>query len=689
MKRFGKRIVAFLCMMALTIGLCATAAAAFAAEELPEGLEEDSVAVTIASHSATCDQAGAFLLDSTFRDRRNAMSTNCNYTNIQNLEFNGTPLKNWILFNGEPINFSVHMRTENLDFYSLPSANEGDTIEFLEGMPIPYAVDNTSGAVISGHPSWPTAGTYTVKWKDYLGEGYKVQRVDGAWVKVAEAGSENTVTSVSAVTLQEATEIDPALFTFRINFELSVVDAETYDLEDVAAYADNISINGKTVAAINAEQAGTVTLSAFQNVLTVSVAAESALISEGESFELKIGQDFVSSTGMIMTADYVRYYLPELAYWSTVAPSEPVKTEPLRFASGNDFEMIDNGVNGSFDFNFATEIADQQYLAYNFHPEYLATLPPAYQSTKDAASELAAGGYLASLLEHVEINGKTIAQMWAENVDASAEFKSSMYQIHILGSTLSIRAANSTFNESTDTTIVLKAGLVFYKGKYLENDIKVVYTAADQTTVYTVDATAVELSADKTELEVGETAQLTAVVTPVDATAAVVYTSSDETVATVDETGLVTALKAGEVTITATAGGVSDTVTITVNAPAIPATGVELSSDKTTLKVGETAQLTAVVSPEGATDAVTYTSSDETVATVDESGKVTALKAGEVTITATAGEASDTVTITVEEASSGDDNRRGCNSSAAGGTAVLSVLALAAAVLAVRKAKRA
>ena len=696
MTRFGKRIVAFLCMMALTIGLCATATVAFAAEELPEGLDEDSVAVTIASHSATCNDAGAFLLDSTFRDRRNAMSTNCNYTNIQNLEFNGTPLKNWILFNGEPINFSVHMRTENLDFYSLPSANEGDTIEFLEGMPIPYAVDNTSGAVISGHPSWPAAGTYTVKWKDYLGEGYKVQRVDGSWIKVAAAGSENTVTSVSAVTLQEATEVDPALFTFRINFELSVVDAETYDLEDVAAYADNISINGQTVAAINAEQADTVMLSGYQNTLTVSVAAESALISEGESFELKIGQDFVSTTGMIMTADYVRYYLPELAYWSTVAPSEPVRTEPLRFASGSDFEMIDNGANGSFNFNFTTDIADQQYLSYNFHPDYLATLPGGpYQATMDAASELAAGGYLASLLEHVEINGKTMAQMWAEHADASAEFKSSMYQIHILSdgngntNTLSIRAANSTFNESTDTTIVLKAGLVFYKGKYLENDIKVVYTAADQTTVYTVDATAVELSADKTELEVGETAQLTAAVTPVDTTEALTYTSSDETIATVDETGLVTALKGGEVTITATAGGVSDTVTITVNAPVVPATGVELSSDKTTLKVGETAQLTAAVSPEGATDAVTYTSSDETVATVDESGKVTALKAGEVTITATAGEVSDTVTITVEEASSGDDNRRGCSSSAAGGTAVLSVLALAAAVLAVRKAKRA
>ncbi len=687
MKRFTKRIVALLCMMAIIIGTCATTSLVSATEEVPEGLDSDSVAVTIKSHSNTCNDAGAFLMDDTFKARRQAMHpANCNYTNIQNMEFNGQPLKNWILFNGEPIEFSVHMRGENIDFYSLPSSNEGDTVEFLKGMPFPYMVNNESGEIVSGHPSWPAAGTYTIKWRDYLGESYKVQYTGGAWVKVGFPGTENQVLSGSAVTETEATEVDPAQVTFRVKFDYTIVDAETYDLEDQAAYADNIYLNGKSIAAINAEKADTVTLSAYLDTLTVNVAAESALISAKESFELKIGKEFVSTNGTIMTADYVRHYLPELAYWSTLAPSDPVKTEPLRFASGKAFEMIDNGANGAFDFTFATDIADQQYLAYNFHPDYLATLPPAYQSTKDAASELAAGGYLASLLEHVEVNGKTIAQMWEENADKSAEFKSSMYQIHILGSTLSVRAANSTFNTDKDMTIILKAGLVFYKGKYLENDIKVVYTAADQKTVYTIDTQSVAISADKTTLEIGETAQLTAVITPADATGEITYESSNTAVATVDENGLVTAVAAGTATITAKFADKSATIDITVNAASVPATGIEVSAEKTSIKVGETTQLTATITPDGATDTVTYESSDTSIATVDEDGKVTALKAGEVTITVKAGSVSDTVTITVTAAdeggeTGGDDSCTGCSGSA---SAMLLTAALGA-VMIIRK----
>ena len=159
MKSITKKLVALLCMMAIIVGTCATTSFAFAEDTVPEGLEEGSVAVTVASHSTTCNDAGAFLMDSTYKDRRNAMSTNCNYTNIQNMQFNGQSLSNWILFNGEPITFSVHMRTENLDFYSIPSSNDGDTIEFVKGMPFPYMVSNETGEVLSGHPSWPAEGT--------------------------------------------------------------------------------------------------------------------------------------------------------------------------------------------------------------------------------------------------------------------------------------------------------------------------------------------------------------------------------------------------------------------------------------------------------------------------------------------------------------------------------------------------
>lgn len=63
--------------------------------------------------------------------------------------------------------------------------------------------------------------------------------------------------------------------------------------------------------------------------------------------------------------------------------------------------------------------------------------------------------------------------------------------------------------------------------------------------------------------------------------------------------------------------------------------GINITGEVTTIKEGETLQLTAVVYPEGASQDVNWTSSDETIATVNETGLVTALKKGNVNIIAT------------------------------------------------------
>ena len=129
----------------------------------------------------------------------------------------------------------------------------------------------------------------------------------------------------------------------------------------------------------------------------------------------------------------------------------------------------------------------------------------------------------------------------------------------------------------------------------------------------------------------------------------ITWTSSDESIATVDANGIVTLIAPGVVTITATCGPYTDTCTFEIVAEEIPMTGIELTTDKTEIKVGATAQLTTTVAPEDTTDdkTVTYTSSDATIATVDATGKVTAVKPGTVTITAKVGEFTDTVEITV------------------------------------------
>ena len=87
----------------------------------------------------------------------------------------------------------------------------------------------------------------------------------------------------------------------------------------------------------------------------------------------------------------------------------------------------------------------------------------------------------------------------------------------------------------------------------------------------------------------------------------------------------------------------------------IPVTSVSISGDgvrdgKLALKSGASAQLTATVKPDDATDRkVTWTSSDSSVANVMGTGVVTAgSKAGRATVTATAGGKSASVEVTVE-----------------------------------------
>ena len=78
--------------------------------------------------------------------------------------------------------------------------------------------------------------------------------------------------------------------------------------------------------------------------------------------------------------------------------------------------------------------------------------------------------------------------------------------------------------------------------------------------------------------------------------------------------------------------------------------GDGVSDGKLSLKSGASAQLTATVKPDNATDRkVTWTSSDSSVANVMGTGVVTAgSKAGKATVTATAGGKSASVEVTVE-----------------------------------------
>ena len=172
-----------------------------------------------------------------------------------------------------------------------------------------------------------------------------------------------------------------------------------------------------------------------------------------------------------------------------------------------------------------------------------------------------------------------------------------------------------------------------------------------------VKVTGVEVSPKTVTLEEGETHQLSATVSPSNATdKSVSYASKAQGVAGVDDKGLVTAKVAGEAEIVVTTNDdeKKDTCIVTVEEPVVDVTGVELSPKNMTGTAGESSnrQLTATVAPSDATNKkVTYSISPETDGlSVDGSDilKWTAdVPAGEYEVTVTTDDGSKTATSTL------------------------------------------
>lgn len=168
-------------------------------------------------------------------------------------------------------------------------------------------------------------------------------------------------------------------------------------------------------------------------------------------------------------------------------------------------------------------------------------------------------------------------------------------------------------------------------------------------------AVRVELTSYTSIMEVDEIFQFSAEVTLDDGTTTdvVTWSSSDEEVIFIgnDEefgVGVALALAGGNATITATAGDVSASIDVLVSDEAVLVEGVTIDPAEVALYVDDTAQLSAVVLPEDATDkTVTWKSDNEAVATVDENGLVTAVGAGEAIITVTTNDHMETSTCTV------------------------------------------
>ena len=162
----------------------------------------------------------------------------------------------------------------------------------------------------------------------------------------------------------------------------------------------------------------------------------------------------------------------------------------------------------------------------------------------------------------------------------------------------------------------------------------------------------------------GDSFQLHSTISPLDATdQRLEWVSSATSVATVDENGLVTALSPGEATITVRSldgSGKSDSVIITVEetAQSIPVSTITLSHSSIDLVYGQAQTITAIVSPDDATNkSLSWKSDDENIVRVFGNGILIAgFVEGSATVTAEAADGSGIKTECTVNVTAGEDD---------------------------------
>ena len=152
-----------------------------------------------------------------------------------------------------------------------------------------------------------------------------------------------------------------------------------------------------------------------------------------------------------------------------------------------------------------------------------------------------------------------------------------------------------------------------------------------------VKPTGVSIDPKSALIGVGGTVELTATVTPSNASnKTVTWSSSNKSVADVSASGVVTGKKDGSATITAkTVNGLTATCKITVDsASVVMPTDLYISREAATVPVNVTIPMKAAVFPRNATDrSVTWSSSDSGIASISSSGVITTKAVGSATIT--------------------------------------------------------
>jgi len=127
------------------------------------------------------------------------------------------------------------------------------------------------------------------------------------------------------------------------------------------------------------------------------------------------------------------------------------------------------------------------------------------------------------------------------------------------------------------------------------------------------------------------------------------WSSSNPAIAEIDSTGKATGRSAGRTTITANVDGINGTATLDVGAATVAS--VEIVPAQSTVLVGGTVQLTAVLRSQSGNvitgPSMSWSSANALIASVNGTGLVSAHAVGGVTLTATAGGRSGFATVSV------------------------------------------
>ena len=152
-----------------------------------------------------------------------------------------------------------------------------------------------------------------------------------------------------------------------------------------------------------------------------------------------------------------------------------------------------------------------------------------------------------------------------------------------------------------------------------------------------VPVTGMNIVPDAVEMKIGETAKLSTVITPVNASIKrVTWSSSKSAVASVDFTGTIKGLSAGTSTVTAKSFNNEVTASCEVKVNFVPVNEVSISPTTITISTQENAQLVVNFIPADASNkVVNWLSGDTSIVKVNEYGLITGIATGNTTISVT------------------------------------------------------